>query len=155
MEHELLSCIKAFVYCQSRMRTILPMWKASRDICQPCIFHTGPWPTAESPDCSRKLFISCCHVALSSKPGPLAEGTDPPLESTMLYCQGILIPLATLLLPWAKCCWLRLLNFTHMACKMASLTYASSPTLGQVLIYLPAQLWSERSCWACFAFEMS
>lgn len=47
------------------------------------------------------------------------------------------------------------LCFTHMACEMSSLKYASSRRPGQVLSYLPAQLWAERNCWAYFDFEVS
>lgn len=92
MEHELHSCIEAIACCQRRTRVILPMWKEPWNVCQPWASQTGPWPTAESLDCSRKLaFTSLFHAVLSSKAEPLAEGTSTPLESTRLCYQGILV----------------------------------------------------------------
>lgn len=53
---------------------------------------------------SQKLYTSWFQGVLSSKPGPLAEGTKTPLKSATLECQRILIPvlLVALLFPYTE-----------------------------------------------------
>lgn len=70
---------QAIAYDQQRIRIIQPMCKEPWDVCQLCASQTGPWPTAESLDSSRKLaFTYCFQAALWASEKGLTLVWSPP-----------------------------------------------------------------------------